>query len=221
MQCVGGDLKKEAKKLRERPKRAVFKNKNIVRDNIANVSKDSIKRLARKAGIKYLSNLIYDEVRGVIVVWLEQIISKAIIYAQYRNKVTVSLDDVLEATRFLGWKIYTTGHEADIKTCPVYSSSKKNYNKGDKAIKEIEYYQEQSECVYIARAIFERVVREYTQNIAQMKWTADALLLVQTIIEGKLVDVFELVNLCAIHAGRVIVMPKDVLLTRKILGDRH
>jgi histone H3 len=36
-----------------------------------------------------------------------------------------------------------------------------------------------------------------------------------------MVGVFEDANLCAIHANRVTVMKKDLLLARRIRGDEH
>ena len=38
--------------------------------------------------------------------------------------------------------------------------------------------------------------------------------------EAYLVGIFEDTNLCAIHAKRVTIMPKDVQLARRIRGER-
>ena len=38
--------------------------------------------------------------------------------------------------------------------------------------------------------------------------------------EAYLVGLFEDTNLCAIHAKRVTIMPKDIQLARKIRGER-
>ncbi|KAI1708393.1 core histone h2A/H2B/H3/H4 domain-containing protein [Ditylenchus destructor] len=38
--------------------------------------------------------------------------------------------------------------------------------------------------------------------------------------EAYLVGLFEDTNLCAIHAKRVTIMPKDIQLARRIRGDR-
>lgn len=46
-------------------------------------------------------------------------------------------------------------------------------------------------------------------------------LLVQTrAAEAYLVGVFEDANICAIHAKRVTIMPKDIHLARRIRGER-
>ncbi len=38
--------------------------------------------------------------------------------------------------------------------------------------------------------------------------------------EAYLIGLFEDTNLCAIHAKRVTIMPKDIQLARRIRGDR-
>lgn len=51
-----------------------------------------------------------------------------------------------------------------------------------------------------------------------MRWTAEALLALQESAEDFLVHLFEDCNLCAIHAKRVTIMPKDMQLARRIRG---
>ncbi len=46
--------------------------------------------------------------------------------------------------------------------------------------------------------------------------TLDALESLQEVAEAYLVRVFEDSNLCAIHAKRVMVMPKDFTLTQRL-----
>lgn len=42
----------------------------------------------------------------------------------------------------------------------------------------------------------------------------------QEAAEAYLVSLFEDTNLCAIHAKRVTIMPKDIQLARRIRGER-
>jgi histone H3/H4 len=48
---------------------------------------------------------------------------------------------------------------------------------------------------------------------------ASAFLAMQEAAEAHLVGVFEDANLCAIHAKRVTVMKKDIVLARRIRGE--
>ena len=46
------------------------------------------------------------------------------------------------------------------------------------------------------------------------------LIVIQEASEAYLVGLFEDTNLCAIHAKRVTIMPKDIQLARRIRGER-
>ncbi|KAL3067970.1 hypothetical protein niasHT_037960 [Heterodera trifolii] len=91
--------------------------------------------------------------------------------------------------------------------------------RGALALQEIRKFQE-SVNLLIPRSTFFRVVREVTMKIADgIRWQGKALLALQTMAECHLVNMFEDVNMCALHAGRVTIMPKDIALVRKIRGE--
>jgi len=52
------------------------------------------------------------------------------------------------------------------------------------------------------------------------KYSEQLTLLLQEASEAYLVGLFEDTNLCAIHAKRVTIMPKDIQLARRIRGER-
>ena len=63
-------------------------------------------------------------------------------------------------------------------------------------------------------------VREIAQSFKNdLRFQSVAILALQEAAEAYLVQLFEDANLCAIHAGRVTIMPKDVQLARRIRGD--
>ena len=45
----------------------------ILRDNIQGITKPAIRRLARRGGVKRISATIYDETRGVLKIFLENV----------------------------------------------------------------------------------------------------------------------------------------------------
>lgn len=67
-----------------------------------------------------------------------------------------------------------------------------------------------------------RLVREITFNIGQegMRYKPEAMAALQEATEDFIVHLFEDANLCAIHAKRVTIMPKDIQLARRIRGSR-
>ena len=77
----------------------------------------------------------------------------------------------------------------------------------------------------IRKAPFQRLVREVAQdmpdsNACTLRFQSTAVLALQEAAEAYLVGVFEDANLCAIHAKRVTIMPKDIQLARRLRGER-
>jgi len=96
------------------------------------------------------------------------------------------------------------------------------YRPGTVALREIRRYQKSSELL-IRKLPFSRFVREIAQNMFKntYRMQANALLAMQEAAEAYLVRLFEDSNLCAIHAKRVTILPKDIQLARRIRGDRN
>ena len=90
-------------------------------------------------------------------------------------------------------------------------------------MKEIRKYQK-SVNLLIPALPFSRLVRETAQNILgfqrlqDFRFQSAALMALQEACEAFLVTLFEDMLLCAIHAKRVTVMPKDLRLARRIRG---
>ena len=94
------------------------------------------------------------------------------------------------------------------------------FRPGMKALKEIRTYQKSTELL-IRKLPFQRLVREITQDFkTDIRFQSTAILAMQEAAEAYLVGLFEDTNLCAIHAKRVTVMPKDMQLARRIRGER-
>ena len=51
------------------------RHRKVLRDNIQGITKPAIRRLARRGGVKRISGLIYEETRGVLKVFLENVMS--------------------------------------------------------------------------------------------------------------------------------------------------
>jgi histone H3 len=94
------------------------------------------------------------------------------------------------------------------------------YRPGTVALREIRRYQ-RSTNLLIRRLPFQRLVREVVQDInPKLRLQSHALACIQEASEAYLVGLFEDTNLCAIHAKRVTIMPKDIQLARRIRGER-
>ncbi|KAH7824465.1 histone H3 [Monocercomonoides exilis] len=94
------------------------------------------------------------------------------------------------------------------------------YRPGTVALREIRKYQKSTELL-IRKLPFQRLVREITQDFkTDLRFQSNALHALQEACEAYLVGLFEDTNLCAIHAKRVTIMPKDMQLARRIRGER-
>ena len=54
------------------------RHRKVLRDNIQGITKPAIRRLARRGGVKRISGLIYEETRGVLKVFLENVIRDSV-----------------------------------------------------------------------------------------------------------------------------------------------
>lgn len=103
---------------------------------------------------------------------------------------------------------------------PSYRRKKRRMRPGERALREIRQYQNSTDLL-IRRLPFARLVREIQQGLSRQtySWQASAILALQEAAEAHLVSLFEDCNLCAIHAKRVTIMPKDMQLARRIRGQ--
>jgi len=104
------------------------------------------------------------------------------------------------------------------------SPRKRKFRPGTKALREIRKYQRSSDLLIPAMP-FSRLIREIVQsvlgyNTPELRFQSAALMALQEAAEAYLVTLFEDTVLCAIHAKRVTIMPRDMQLARRIRGDR-
>lgn len=114
------------------------------------------------------------------------------------------------------------GSKAARKTAPASGGVKKphRFKPGTVALREIRKYQKSTELL-VRKLPFQRLVREIAQEFkTDLRFQSSAVLALQEATEAYMVGLFEDTNLCAIHAKRVTIMPKDMQLARRIRGDR-
>lgn len=95
------------------------------------------------------------------------------------------------------------------------------FKPGTVALREIRKFQKSTDLL-IRKLPFQRLVREIaTEFKADLRFQSQAVLALQEAAEAYMVSLFEDTNLCAIHAKRVTIMPKDIQLARRIRGERN
>merc|ERR1712107_321847 len=108
------------------------------------------------------------------------------------------------------------------KSAPATGGVKKphRYRPGTVALREIRRYQKSTELL-LRKLPFQRLVREIAQDFkTDLRFQSSAVMALQEASEAYLVGLMEDTNLCAIHAKRVTIMPRDIQLARRIRGER-
>ena len=97
----------------------------------------------------------------------------------------------------------------------------RRFRPGTVALREIRRYQKGTELL-IRKLPFQRLVREVAQDFKpDLRFQVSAIMALQEAAESFLVSVLEDTNLCAIHAKRVTIMPKDIQLAQRLRQDYH
>merc|ERR1712196_604077 len=95
------------------------------------------------------------------------------------------------------------------------------FKPGTVSLREIRRFQKSIELL-IRKLPFQRLVREIANDFkTDLRFRSSAVLALQEAAEAYMVGLFEDTNLCAIHAKRVTIMPKDMQLARRIRGERN
>lgn len=96
------------------------------------------------------------------------------------------------------------------------------YRPGTMALFEIRRYQRSSNLLLRKRP-FQRLVKEIAQEVSRnpdIRMQSAAVMALQEAAEMYLVGLFADTNLCALHAGRTTIMVKDMMLARRIRGEK-
>jgi len=78
------------------------RHRKVMRDAIQQITKADITRLARRSGVKRISGLVYEEIRGVLKVYLQDLVRKSIYIMEHSRLKTLKEIHVREALQFDG-----------------------------------------------------------------------------------------------------------------------
>jgi histone H3 len=125
-----------------------------------------------------------------------------------------------------GKAAHKKAQQARLSTSRKVAEEKKRRSNGTKALLEIVHEQNHAhDKPAIPQAPFERVCRgtldvyRRGRTTQVCRFQRSALEALRLAAEAHLVVMFENTNLCAIHAKRVTIMPKDMHLARRLTGD--
>ena len=92
-------------------KGGVKRHRKVLRDNIQGITKPAIRRLCRRGGVKRISGLTYEETRGVLKIFLENVIRDSVTYTEHARRKTVTARDVVFALKKQGRTLYGFGSD--------------------------------------------------------------------------------------------------------------
>lgn len=82
------------------------KKKRIITKLKCGISNPAIRRLARRGGVKRISELIYEETRTILRAFLEKVLKDTIVYTEHAKRKTVTSLDVIYALKRQGRCLY-------------------------------------------------------------------------------------------------------------------
>lgn len=214
----------------------VQRHRKILRDNISGLTKPAFRRILHRAGVKRVSGLIYEELRGVTKVWLEKIIKDMIIFTEHSRRKTAMLEDLEGSLSNNGIMLAAGLNEnakrtASLQSCNSRGKSKGNLEKepkkegakkhrfrpGTVAVRNIKKQQKASDCLAIPKLCFSRFVRELAQDYTSTLRFAEGVFdLLQLATEDYLIKLCRSANAVAIHSGRETLFPRDLQLVLQI-----
>lgn len=98
---------------------------------------------------------------------------------------------------------------------------KRRFRPGTRVLQEIARMQKTTHTL-VPRIHFSRVIRDVAMSVTggeHLRWASEGLAAIQEAAEAYLVGLFEDAQLCALHAKRVTIMLKDIMLARRIRGE--
>ena len=81
----------------------------VLKNNLQSITKPAIRRLARRGGVKRISGMMYDETRGVLKSFLENVVRDSVTYTEHAKRKTVTALDVVYALKRQGKTLYGFG----------------------------------------------------------------------------------------------------------------
>lgn len=109
------------------------RHRKVLRDNIAGITKPALLRILRRAGVKRVSGLMYEELRGVLRSWMEKIVRDTVIFTEHARRKTVQLADLEASLSNNGIELAAGLNENAIRTQSLQScNSRGKRGGGDK-----------------------------------------------------------------------------------------
>ena len=180
---------------------------------LINISKNTVHKLCLLAGAKQVSSLVYHEVRVIITLMIKELAYASSLYTQNvsrNSRKTINEKDVRHALFILPSlkNFHVQKNLKNVKTCKSVPTYDSQYSNHVNYIKKIHKIQKQHNCVHIPKTIFRKIFKKNSGETIS-RFTPASLILAQIAIEAYIIKLLEHSVRSAIHAKRIMLMPKD------------
>lgn len=152
-----------------------------------NIKKASLYKFCQKTGIDRVSALCYEELRGIIIKFLEQFLSTIVTRTEYYRKKTITVNEVIPS---MSPKIY-------VPTNDVHSCKKKTMDI----------------CFIFQRRPIEKLVREIISNYkTDIRVQKEAFIFIQYYLESFILRLLMSSKVYMVSGKRNTLYPKDIIL---------
>lgn len=205
------------------------KKQKILRDNIQGITKPFIRRINLVAGGNSLSGLVYEETRGILKVFLEDVLRATITVTDHMRRRTVQSQDVRTAAVATGMfsmpEVDRTGGSNKMKEQVVSSgkteSGKSRFKRNTIARRKIQKYQSLSGGFLGQAQPFQRLIREIAQEFKHdLRFSKQTIATIQMMCEKMLVQLFTAANHIVKTDMRKVLTARDLEMARRMMGPR-
>jgi histone H3/H4 len=201
------------------------------------MSKPAIKRLLRRASVKRASDDVYECIRNYSNDFLDKFIKDITIILEYDDRKKIKTQDVELAMEiegiFSAIGLNKNNETTSFKSIKSRHRSKKSHNdslndddnnksrkfkSGTVAMAEIKYYQKNSDSLAIPKSNFRRYIRAIAYKYKDdIKFSKNAVELIQYVTENNIVELCNKSNLCAIYTERQTLTGSDIVFAQKLI----
>ena len=80
--------------------------RRVLRDTIHGITCPAMCRLAWRGGVRHIAGLVYEDIRGVLKIFLQHVMQDIITYTEHSRRKTVTVTDILFALKHHGRMLY-------------------------------------------------------------------------------------------------------------------
>lgn len=86
--------------------KSIAKRQKVQHESIRGISKNSIRKLARRGGVYRMGGGVSEEIKKILSTFLTKVIGDAVLYTGHANRKTVTQLDVIYALKKQGRTLY-------------------------------------------------------------------------------------------------------------------